>query len=64
MNLTNKPIITRIRHIGILQENAIYGNLYHNALKPLIEGELSIPNRSNLKIKWNGQDYTIRIDLS
>jgi len=37
MNLTNKPIITRIRHIGILQENAIYGNLYHNALKPLIE---------------------------
>ena len=64
MNLTNKPIITRIRHLGILQETAIHGNLYHNALKPLVEGEVSIPNRNNLKIKWNDQDYTIRVDLS
>jgi hypothetical protein len=64
MNLTNKPTITRIRQIGLLEETAIHGFLYHNVLKPLVEGEYEIPNRNNIKIKFNDRDYILRLDLA
>ena len=59
-----KPVVTKIRHIGVLNETAIYGAMYRNVYLPLVNGELSIPNRNNLRFKYNDKEFVVRVDLA
>lgn len=59
-----KPIVTKLKYIHLLEEIVIFGNMYHNAVKPFIEGELSIPNRNNIKMVYNDQEYVIRVNIA
>lgn len=58
----SKPILTKLKNFSLLFQNPWYGNMLNNVILPLINGEVTVKNISNVAIKHNDQDYTIRVD--
>ena len=57
-----KPIITRISNLSILDNRIVQGSLISKVILPLAYGTIEVPNRSNIKINYNDQEYIIRLD--
>lgn len=56
------PILTKLKNFSLLFDNAWYGAVLNNVIRPIVHGEAVVKNLSNVHVTCDGQLYQIRVD--
>lgn len=56
------PILTKLKNFSLLFDNAWYGTVLNNVIRPIVHGEAVVKNLSNVHVTCDGQLYKIRVD--
>lgn len=56
------PILTKLKNFSLLFDNAWYGTVLNNVIRPIVHGEAVVKNLSNVHVTCDGQLYQIRVD--
>lgn len=56
------PILTKLKNFSLLFNNAWYGAVLNNVIRPIVHGEAVVKNLSNVHVTCDGQLYQIRVD--
>lgn len=60
--MSNAPILTKLKNLSVLLNQPWHGSIYENCIRPLIEGEVTLRNLSNIDVLYNQEHYIIRVD--
>lgn len=60
--MIKKPTITKLKNLAVLLERPWFGSMFANVIKPFVLGEVTLRNLSNIDIKYNDEDFVIRVD--